>query len=61
MSADIAQKSVAISNEKLVNQNYATLFLSWISFNHHGIFSKCTPLGSKCFYLPGQMNFKEFI
>ena len=40
MSADIAQKSVAKSNEKLVNQNYATLFLSWVPFNTNSLNGK---------------------
>ena len=32
MSVGLAWKSVAKSNEKLVNQKYATLFLSWMPF-----------------------------
>ena len=33
MSVWLARKSAAKSNEKLVNQNYATLFLSWMPFS----------------------------
>ena len=33
MSEGLAWKSAAKSNEKLVNQKYATLFLSWMPFN----------------------------
>ena len=32
MSVGLAWKSDAISNEKLVNQKYTTLFLSWMPF-----------------------------
>ena len=32
MSVALAWKSAAKSNEKLVNQKYATLFLSWMPF-----------------------------
>ena len=33
MSVGLAWKSAANSNEKLVNQNYATLFVFWIIFS----------------------------
>ena len=36
MSVGLAWKSVAKSNENLVIQKYATLFLSWIPFNNQG-------------------------
>jgi hypothetical protein len=32
MLVGLARKSAANSNEKLVNQKYATLFLSWMPF-----------------------------
>ena len=32
MSVGLAWKSAAKSNEKLVNEKYATLFLSWMPF-----------------------------
>ena len=32
MSVGLAWKSATKSNEELVNQKYATLFLSWMSF-----------------------------
>ena len=34
MSVGLAWKSAGKSNEKLVNQKYATLFLSWMPFMH---------------------------
>ena len=36
MSVGLAWKSAAKSNEKLVNQKYAPLFLSWMPFNSFG-------------------------
>ena len=33
MSMGLAWKSAAKSNEKIVNQKYATLFLSWMPFS----------------------------
>ena len=43
MSVGLAWKSAAKSNEKLVNQNYATLFLSWmpLSFQKISCFFFC--------------------
>jgi hypothetical protein len=38
MSVELAWKSAAKNNEKLVIQKYATLFLSWMPFNITHIF-----------------------
>ena len=36
MSVGLAWKSAAKSNERLVNQNYAKLFLYWMPFSDGG-------------------------
>ena len=43
MSVGLAWKSAAKINEKLVNQKYATLFLSWMPFNY-SLKNTCTSI-----------------
>jgi hypothetical protein len=53
MSVRLALQSAAKSNEKLVNQKYATIFLSWLPFKNASKFQIWQ--GSKC------QNQKQFM
>ena len=63
MSVELVKKSAAKSNEKLVNQKYATLFLSWMPFKKYNDISFVYVFGHKGLdhLAPGFWDFDSFL
>ena len=56
MSVGLSQKTAAKSNEKLVNQNNATLFLSWMRFRTFVFHT----VGQEQFFKQNAITFQAF-